>query len=106
MIDLTEDNFAQEVLWSARPVAVDFYADWCSHCRTLAPIMEELDQEAQGRYVIGKVNTDKERRLAREHQISGLPTVVFFQNGREIDRLAGVRKKEMYLEVLTKKEGE
>ena len=85
----------------AAPLAmVDFWADWCGPCKMLAPTMEDLARQYDGRALIGKVNVDEEPDLAREFGVMSIPTVVFLKNGREFDRKVGLMPAAAYTQVL------
>jgi len=89
-----ESNFAQKVLQTDAPVLVDFYADWCSHCRTIAPVLDELSGEGQVR--IAKVDVDKSPGLARKYQVMSIPALLLFENGEVADKRTGsVSKQEI-----------
>ncbi len=90
MTELNERNFAAEVLQSARPVLVDFYATWCGPCRMLAPVLEQLAGEFAGQVKFAKVDVDRAPGLAAQYQITGVPTLLLFQNGRVVDEVVGL----------------
>lgn len=100
VLQLTDVSFEKEVLHSSLPVLVDFYADWCSPCRLVAPVVEEVAGKVSGQARVGKVNVDQNPEVARQHRISALPTVLVFRNGEEVDRLVGVQPASRYLEAL------
>src|SRR5437016_11278568 len=93
IIVLTQENFSQEVLQSATPVLVDFWAEWCGPCKMVAPILDELADEYQGRVKIGKVNIDEQQALAAEYGIRAIPTLLLFHQGQVADQIVGVRSK-------------
>ena len=93
-LTITEQNFDTEVLQAKEPVLVDFWATWCSPCRMLAPIIEEIAQENEGKVKVGKVNVDEERELALQFGVSSIPTVMVFQNGEIKATSVGYRPKE------------
>jgi len=93
-------EFERYVLNADEPVLVDFYANWCGPCRRLAPTIEELAKEYEGRAVVSKVNVDEQGELARRYGIQGIPAVLFFQNGKEVQRLVGGQSKRAYEKVM------
>jgi thioredoxin 1 len=93
MINLTQENFEKEVLQSAKPVLVDFWAEWCGPCKMLGPILDELAREYDGRITIGKVNIDDHQELAAQYGIRSIPTLLLFQNGQVADQIVGLRSK-------------
>ncbi len=99
-LKITKDNFTAEVLESDIPVLVDFWATWCGPCMMLAPTMEELASELEGKAKVGKVNVDEEAELANMFRIQSIPTVMIFKNGEVSDILVGLRPKDAYLEKL------
>lgn len=100
-LTITEQNFEQEVLLAKEPVLVDFWATWCGPCRMLAPVIEEIAREYEGKIKVGKVNVDEERELAIQFGVSSIPTVMVFRNGEIKATSVGYRPKEE-LEVLLK----
>ncbi len=89
-IHVTDDEFEEQVLQSEMPVVVDFWAPWCMPCRMVAPTLEKLAAEYDGRALIAKVNTDENTRWAIEHGVQGIPTLLFVKDGQVIDRIVGV----------------
>lgn len=99
LIHFTKDGFDKAI--PGAPVAlVDFWAEWCGPCRMLAPTIEKLAEDYEGRAVIGKVDVDAEPDLARRFRVMSIPTVVFFKNGEEFDRKVGVMDETEYTAVL------
>ena len=90
VVELTDANWKSEVLDSAVPVVVDFWAPWCGPCRALAPTIEKLANDFQGRVKVGKLNTDENQETPGGLRISAIPTIVVFHEGKEVDRHVGV----------------
>ena len=88
-ITITSENFEQEVLKSDLPVLVDFWATWCGPCMMLAPIVEEIAEEYQGKIKVGKVNVDEEGALAMQFGIQSIPTLLYFKGGKLVDTKIG-----------------
>lgn len=101
-IVITQDNFEQEVIHSDIPVLVDFWATWCSPCKMLAPVIEEIANECEGKVKVGKVNVDEFPELAAEFGVTGIPFVVAFKNGEPRATSMGVVAKEDILALLDK----
>jgi thioredoxin 1 len=91
--EFTDGNFDQEVLSSAQPVLVDFWAPWCGPCRMIAPMVEELASENRGSFKIGKINIDDNPNAAQTYGVSSIPTLMIFKGGEVVDRFVGVRPK-------------
>jgi thioredoxin 1 len=92
-IEITDQNFEETVLKSDKPVLVDFWAEWCGPCLMIAPAIEELAQEYQGKFVIGKMNVDNNSDIPMEYGIRNIPTLLFFKNGEIIDKQVGASPK-------------
>ncbi len=97
-VTVTDDDFEQQVLQSDIPVVVDFWAPWCGPCRVIAPILEELAKEYDGKVKVAKVNTDDHQRWMSKFGIMAIPTMIFFKNGQEINRIVGAGPKRMLKE--------
>ncbi|HEV2436131.1 MAG: thioredoxin [Limisphaerales bacterium] len=93
ILKLTQENFAQQVLQSPAPVLVDFWAEWCGPCKMIAPLLDELADEYDGKVKIGKVNVDEQQSLAAEYGVRAIPTLLVFQNGQVADQIVGARSK-------------
>lgn len=81
-------------------VMVDFWASWCGPCKMLAPVVDAIDREYEGKVLVGKVNVDEEPELARQFGIMSIPTVVFLKNGREFERKVGVMPAQAFADIL------
>ncbi len=93
-VKITAENFAREVLEANKLVLVDFYADWCGPCKMLSPILHELAEEKADVLKVGKVNVDEEMELAMQFQVSSIPLVVLFKDGKAVAKSLGFRPKE------------
>jgi thioredoxin len=93
IVTLTAENFDQEVIKSPTPVLVDFWAEWCGPCKMVAPILDELATEYDGKVKIGKVNIDDHQSLASEYGIRAIPTLLLFKDGQVADQIVGLRSK-------------
>jgi len=100
---VTKDNFKASVLESPNPVLLDFFANWCGHCQKLLPLLDEVAVELDGKVGIMKVNVDENRDLAQKFDIKGLPTMILFKGGSEVDRLIGFMPKEKIIEKVSAK---
>ncbi len=94
----TDASFSQDIAKGV--VLVDFHADWCGPCRTLAPVLEEVAKEVSGKATIGKVDIDSEQKTAGEFQITSVPTMIIFKDGKEEKRLVGLRTADEIKEIL------
>ena len=95
-----DDNFEQEVLQSDVPVLVDFWAAWCGPCQMVAPAIEELADEYQGKAKVGKLDVDKAPNLAAKYGVQNIPTVLVFKGGEPAHRVVGAKHKKDYAALL------
>jgi thioredoxin len=93
IVNLTQDNFAQEVLQSPAPALVDFWAEWCGPCKMIAPLLDELAEEYNGRVKIGKVNVDEQQTIAAQYGIRAIPTLLLFKQGQIAEQMVGAKGK-------------
>ena len=101
-VHLTDDNFYEEVLESKLPVLVDFWADWCGPCRRVAPTIEEIAERYAGQLKVGKLNVDESPRVASDHGINSIPTLMFFRGGNPVEEVIGVVPKEELVDVISR----
>ena len=92
-ITLTKDNFEAEVINSDKPVLVDFWAVWCGPCQALAPTIKEIAEDYEGKIKIGKVNVDEQPELAQQFGILSIPTLIYFKDGKEEEKIIGLQTK-------------
>ncbi|OGS18869.1 MAG: thioredoxin [Elusimicrobia bacterium RIFOXYA2_FULL_50_26] len=90
---LNQQNFDAEVINSTLPVLVDFWAPWCGPCKMIAPLVEELAQEYQGKVKVGKLNTDENINIASKYQITSIPTLLLFKAGKPVQKIIGFKPK-------------
>lgn len=93
IVTITDANFRQEVLESPVPVLVDFWAEWCGPCKAIAPILDELAGEYDGKAKIAKLNIDEHQNLATEYAIRAVPTLLLFKAGQVEDQIVGMKSK-------------
>ncbi len=96
----TDENFNQEALSSNIPVLVDFYADWCGPCKMLAPVIEALATEYEGKIKIGKLNVDDAPNTAQNYGVMSIPTLLYIKNGEVVNKSVGVVSKATIEEIL------
>lgn len=95
-INFTDQNFQKDVLESKTPVVVDFWAPWCTPCRIVSPIIDELAKEYDGKMVVGKMNTDDNPNTAGNYNVMSIPTVMIFKGGQPVKAIIGAQGKESY----------
>ncbi len=101
MLELTKDNFKKEVLESAVPVLVDFFAVWCGPCQMMLPVVEQLAKDVDAKKAkVAKINVDEQPELAEKYGVMSIPTFILFKGGKEVERLAGSQSKDKLLQIL------
>jgi thioredoxin 1 len=93
IVTLTQDNFETEALKSATPVLVDFWAEWCGPCKMIAPVLDELAGEYQGKVKVAKVNVDEQQGLAAQFKVTAIPTLLVIKDGQVSEQMVGAKSK-------------
>jgi thioredoxin 1 len=101
-IVLTKENFDEIINGTDKPVLVDFWASWCGPCRSVAPLIDELAKEYDGKAVVGKVNVDEQGELSAKFRIMSIPTIMLFKGGQAVDKIVGARPKSDFAALLDK----
>jgi thioredoxin len=99
---LNDETFARTISESDVPVLVDFYADWCGPCKMMAPYIDEIAHEQQGRVLVAKLDTDRAQKTSMGFNIRGIPTTIVFRDGKEVARLTGAAPKRALEDLLRK----
>jgi thioredoxin 1 len=102
MLEFTDQNFEEQVLKSAKPVLVDFWAPWCAPCRMMAPTVEAVAGEYADRALVGKLNVDDNQSVAGKYNIRGIPTLLLFKNGQVQEQLVGATSKDVVTKMIEK----
>ena len=100
---VNKDNFNEMVLGSSTPVLVDFFANWCGHCQKLLPLLDEVAVAMDGKLNVVKLNVDENRDWSKKYEIKGLPTMILFKDGSELDRLIGFMPKDKIIDKVSAK---
>jgi thioredoxin 1 len=100
-VKVDANNFQSDVLQSKEPVVVDFWAEWCGPCKMIAPALDEISTELQGKVKIAKLNVDDNPDTARRFDVMSIPTLIVFQDGQPVKRLVGAKGKGQLLEELS-----
>jgi len=98
----TDSNFQDEALNSNMPVVIDFWAAWCGPCRMIAPVIEELATEYEGKVKVGKLDVDDNQQTAISYGVRSIPTVLFMKDGKVVDQIIGAQAKKNFVEKITK----
>ena len=94
-VEITDSNFQNEVLQSDKPVLLDFWAEWCGPCKMVAPVVEELAKEYDGKLKVGKVDVDSNQQTSMQYGIRSIPTLLIFKGGKVVDQLIGASGKRL-----------
>ena len=94
IVHVTDADFEEKVLKNSLPVLVDFWAEWCGPCRMVAPVLEDIAEECEGKAVIAKMNVDEHKQTPTQYKIHAIPTMILFREGKEMARIVGVESKD------------
>ena len=101
-IEVTDANFQKEVLESQTPVLVDFWAEWCGPCKMIAPVVEQLAKDFDGKLKVGKVDVDSNQQTSMAFGIRSIPTLLIFKNGKVVEQIVGAVPKQALADKVTK----
>ena len=100
VLEITDQNFESSVLQSETPVVIDFWAEWCGPCKTIAPVIDELSDEYLGKVKVGKVNVDYNQQTAMKYGIRSIPSLLIFKNGSVVNQIIGSVPKDSIVKLL------
>ena len=100
VLNITEENFNEEVMQSQVPVIIDFYADWCGPCKMMSPVVDEISKELAEKAKVGKINVDENQDLAVQYGVMSIPTIIIFKEGKATKTFVGVRDKDEIMKSL------
>ncbi|RMG42929.1 MAG: thioredoxin [Candidatus Dadabacteria bacterium] len=100
--EVTDSNFQSEILESDTPVLVDFWAPWCGPCKSIAPVLEEIAKEFEGKLKVAKLNVDDNPSTPSNYNVRGIPNLIFFKNGEVVEQIVGAVPKEQLLQAINK----
>ena len=102
IVELSSENFQEEVMSSDLPVLVDFFAEWCGPCKMISPIIDELAETYSGKIKVGKLDIDQASDIASTHGVMSIPTIIFFKNGEKVEEHTGALDKGQLEELIQK----
>ncbi len=101
-VQLTDANFDEELKKASVPVLVDFWAEWCGPCRLIAPVVDELAEQLEGKLVVGKLDVDQNQQIAVKYGVMSIPTLIVFKNGQEVKRMVGYQGKQALVDTVNR----